>query len=151
MFFINLFGFLIIYVDNSLCEGESKSNTFFFCTVITIYTGTCITHEKEDASRWITSLLINIVIVSPNNSVPPSNESIYPCFKNEIMDKLVSYIKNINLIFPNRLLMLEIFLYKIERKIDRRADLWMDRCSKDIYIYIYIYMSVWVCFRFYLT
>ena len=41
--------------------------------------GTCIIYKNEAGPQWITSLLLNIVTVSLNSNIPPSNESMYPC------------------------------------------------------------------------
>ena len=43
-------------------------------------TGTCIRHQNEAGPLWITSLLLNIITVSLNSIVPPSNEGMCPCF-----------------------------------------------------------------------
>ena len=55
-------------------RDESKIITFFFSTGIITNTGTCILPQNEAEPLWITS----IVTVSLNNSVPSSNESMYP-------------------------------------------------------------------------
>ena len=65
---------------SSIYKGELKSNAFFFSTRIITDTGTSIIHQNKDGSLWITSILLNIVTVSLNSNVPPSNESMYPCF-----------------------------------------------------------------------
>ena len=65
-------------------EVESKINTFFFCIEIITNTETYIIHQNETIPLWITFLLHNIVTVSLNSSVPPSNERWNPCLvKNE--------------------------------------------------------------------
>ena len=43
-------------------------------------TGTCIIYQNETGSLWITSLLLNRVIISLNSNIPPSKKSLYPCF-----------------------------------------------------------------------
>ena len=58
-------------------EGELKSSVLFFSAGIITDTGTCIIHQNKAGPLWITSLLLNIVIVSLNSNVPPSNESMY--------------------------------------------------------------------------
>ena len=52
---------------------------FFFSTGIMTYTGTCIIHQNEAGLLWITSLFLDIVTISLNSNVSPSNESMYPC------------------------------------------------------------------------
>ena len=58
-------------------EGESQSNAFLFNKGIIADTSTCTIYQNEASPLWITSLLINIVPVSLNSNVPPSNN--YPC------------------------------------------------------------------------
>ena len=60
-------------------EDESKSNAFFFRTGMITNTGTCIIHQNEAGPLWITSLLLNVVTISLNSNIPPSNESMYTC------------------------------------------------------------------------
>ena len=64
--------------STTIYEGESKSNGFFFIIGIITDTGTCIIHRNKAGPMWITFLLLNIVTVSPNSNVPPSNENMYP-------------------------------------------------------------------------
>ena len=59
--------------------SKKKSNAFFFSKGIITDTGTRIIHQNEASPLWITFLLINIVIVSLNRNVTPSNRSMYPC------------------------------------------------------------------------
>ena len=59
--------------------AESKSNNFFFRNRIITDTGICIIHQNEAGLLWITSLLFNIVTISLNSNVPPTNKSRYPC------------------------------------------------------------------------
>ena len=66
-------------VFENIYKGESKSNAFFFSTGIITNTGTCIIHENETDPQWFTSLLLNIVTISLNSSVPLLTESMYPC------------------------------------------------------------------------
>ena len=58
-------------------EGELKTNAFFFSTGITTDTRTCVIHQNEAGTLWITSLFLNIVTVSLNSNVPPSKEIMY--------------------------------------------------------------------------
>ena len=44
-------------------------------------TGTCIIHRNKAGPLWITFLLLNIVTISLNSNVPPSNENMYPYHK----------------------------------------------------------------------
>ena len=60
-------------------KDELKSNAFFFSIGIITDTGTYIMHQNQAIPLWITSLLLNIVIVSFNCNVPPSNESMCLC------------------------------------------------------------------------
>ena len=68
---------LFIHISNYECE--SKSNDFFFITGIITNTGTRIIHQNEAVYLWITFLLLNIVPVSLNSNVPPSNKGMNPC------------------------------------------------------------------------
>ena len=58
---------------------SQKSNAFFFSIEIITDIGTCIIYQNEAGPLWITSLPLNIVIISLNSKVPPSNERMYPC------------------------------------------------------------------------
>ena len=73
------------YMTEALCEiyirgWVKKINAFFFNTGITTDAGIYIIHQNEVSPLWITSLLLNLVTISLNSNVPPSNESMYPCF-----------------------------------------------------------------------
>ena len=57
-------------------RGWVKNAVFFRAGIIND-TGTGIIHQIEDSCLWITSQLLNIVTVSLNSNVPPSNESMY--------------------------------------------------------------------------
>ena len=69
----------MIFVCVCIYESDSKGNAFFFSIGIISDTGTCKIYENEAGPQWITSLFLNIVTVSLNSNVPPSNESINPC------------------------------------------------------------------------
>ena len=54
-----------------------RKNSFFFCTGIITDTETCIIDQNEAGPLWITSLPLNLVNVSLNINVLPSNKSMY--------------------------------------------------------------------------
>ena len=49
---------------------------FSFSIGIITDTGTCIIHQNETDPLWIPSPLLNLVTVSPNYNVLPSNENM---------------------------------------------------------------------------
>ena len=55
-------------------------------------TSTWIIHQNKVGFLRITSLLLNIVTVSLNSSVPPSDKSMYPCFVNSIDCSLSHFV-----------------------------------------------------------
>ena len=73
--------YIYIYIYIYIHKGKSKSNVFFFSTGIIADTvfRTCIIHQNEAGSLWITSLLLNMVTISLNSNVPSSNVSMYLC------------------------------------------------------------------------
>ena len=57
-------------------------------------------HKNAAWLLWITSLLLNIVTLSFNNNVPPSNESMYPCLSWRPWDDRLKVVTLVNRLCP---------------------------------------------------
>ena len=78
--------------------GESQKVMLFFRSTGIITTSRIYTIPQNEAGPlWITSLLLNIVTVSCNSNVLPSNESMYPCLINSVICSLSHFITGIML------------------------------------------------------
>ena len=74
---VYIYIYIYIYIYK-YTRVSKRSNVIFFSTWMITDTRACIIQQNRADLLWIISLFLNIVTISLNSNVPPSNESMYP-------------------------------------------------------------------------